>query len=119
MALYRRLFSNLRLTLVVHKPLSLFGARSMSSSSTSVSPQWSAGTEESFKEEALRLLQDGKWTLSATRMGLERKFEFKTFKTTMVCTPREVGGVEHRVLGWLTQVGGVNADIHQPSCRPV
>lgn len=48
-------------------------------------PIWSAGTEDSTKEEALRLLKDGKWALSATQMGLERKFEFKTFKTTMVC----------------------------------
>lgn len=57
-------------------------------SSASVEPQWSAGTEKSVKEEARRLLQDGKWTLSATQMGLERKFEFKTFKMTMVCVPR-------------------------------
>lgn len=58
----------------------------MSSLST---PIWSVGTEDSVKEEAHRLLRDGKWTLSATQMGLERKFEFKTFKTTMVRGSRD------------------------------
>ncbi|KAH8148877.1 uncharacterized protein LAJ45_07221 [Morchella importuna] len=53
-------------------------------SSTPVEPLWSAGIEEGQKEEARKLLGDGRWALSATRMGLERKFEFKTFKTTMV-----------------------------------
>lgn len=52
--------------------------------SSSSDPIWSVGTEDSVKEEALRLLRAGKWTLSATQMGLERKFEFKSFKTTMV-----------------------------------
>lgn len=57
--------------------------------SASPSPIWSVGTEDSVKEEAYRLLKDGKWTLSATQMGLERKFEFKTFKTTMVCDSQD------------------------------
>jgi hypothetical protein len=79
--LYRRLCSS-----QISRPLfAARGIRSINMSSTPVEPLWSAGVEEGQKEEAMKLLRDGRWALSATRMGLERKFEFKTFKTTMVC----------------------------------
>ncbi|PWW72980.1 transcriptional coactivator/pterin dehydratase [Tuber magnatum] len=47
-------------------------------------PQWSLGTDEATKKEASRLISGGKWSLSATRMGIEREFKFKTFAKTMV-----------------------------------
>lgn len=65
-------------------------------SSTPVEPLWSAGIEEGQKEKARKLLRDGRWALSATRMGLERNFEFKTFKTTMVCSLLETMAVLSR-----------------------
>ncbi|CUS07780.1 unnamed protein product [Tuber aestivum] len=47
-------------------------------------PQWSPGTDEATKKEALGLISGGKWSLSATRMGIEREFKFKTFAKTMI-----------------------------------
>jgi len=46
-------------------------------------PVWSDGTEEATKKEALHLISNGRWSLSTTKMGVERKFEFKTFARTM------------------------------------
>ncbi|PUU73896.1 pterin 4 alpha carbinolamine dehydratase-domain-containing protein [Tuber borchii] len=46
-------------------------------------PQWSSGTDEATKKEALELISGGKWSLSTTRMGIEREFKFKTFAKAM------------------------------------
>ncbi|KAG0136961.1 pterin 4 alpha carbinolamine dehydratase-domain-containing protein [Tuber indicum] len=47
-------------------------------------PQWSLGTDEATKREALCLISRGRWSLSATRMGIEREFKFKTFAKAML-----------------------------------